>query len=110
MARRLISREGFLCGGSSGSVTSAAFRFAKENKLTKDHRIVVVLPDNIRNYITKFVSKEWMAERNFCPLDIVKDDACIENPLKKISLDDLKLKEVKLFPETATISEVYEEF
>lgn len=57
--------EGLFCGGSSGCALWAAITYAKENKLSKDKRLVVILPDNLRNYITKFISKEWMVAKGF---------------------------------------------
>lgn len=66
-ARNLIRQEGLLCGGSSGSALSAALKVAKD--LPADKRVVVLLPDSIRNYMTKFVSDEWMEIRNFLPCE-----------------------------------------
>lgn len=57
-ARRLIREEGLLCGGSSGSAVWAALQAAKE--LKAGQRCVVILPDSIRNYLTKFVDDKWM--------------------------------------------------
>ncbi|VDL91583.1 unnamed protein product [Schistocephalus solidus] len=51
MARRLIRYEGLLCGGSSGSAMVGAFRAIKAAGLGKGHRVVVILPDSIRNYM-----------------------------------------------------------
>jgi len=53
MSRRLIRTEGLLCGGSSGSAVVGAVKIAKQLKLGKDKTIVVILPDSLRNYITK---------------------------------------------------------
>ncbi|XP_077274172.1 cystathionine beta-synthase isoform X1 [Temnothorax americanus] len=64
-ARELISKEGMLCGGSSGAALAAALKIAKD--LLADKRLVVLLPDNIRNYMTKFVSDQWMEARDFLP-------------------------------------------
>ena len=33
--------------------------------LKEGQRCVVVLPDNIRNYMTKFVNDQWMEARDF---------------------------------------------
>lgn len=63
MARRLISEEGFLCGGSSGGNLIVALEAAKD--LKEGQNCVVILPDNIRNYLTKFVSDNWMEARDF---------------------------------------------
>lgn len=62
-ARKLIKDEGLMCGGSSGSALAAALKIAKD--LPEDKRVVVLLPDGIRNYLTKFVSNLWMESRNF---------------------------------------------
>jgi len=63
MARRLIREEGLLCGGSSGSTMYCAIEAAKE--LKEGQRCVVVLADGVRNYMTKFLSDEWMADKGF---------------------------------------------
>ncbi len=63
MARRLIKEEGLLIGGSSGSAVWAALQVA--TRLGKGERCLVVLPDSIRNYLTKFVDDEWMKEIGF---------------------------------------------
>ncbi len=63
MSRRLIRQEGLLCGGSSGSAMWAALEIAK--KYGPDKRIVTILPDSIRNYMTKFVDDQWMKEHGF---------------------------------------------
>lgn len=70
MARRLIKDEGLLCGGSSGSAMWGAIQAAKS--LKEGQKCVVLLPDNIRNYMTKFISDQWMEARNFQPL-VVKE-------------------------------------
>ena len=63
MARRLIKEEGFLCGGSCGSAMVAALKSAKH--LDKDKKCLVVLPDSIRNYMTKFPNDQWMKDQGF---------------------------------------------
>lgn len=63
LSRRLIKEEGLLCGGSSGSALYAALKEAKE--LKEDQNCVVILPDGVRNYMTKFVDDRWMRENNF---------------------------------------------
>jgi len=61
MARQIISEEGILCGGSSGSAMVAALDAAK--CLDEDQVCVVVLSDGIRNYLSKFVNDDWMMEK-----------------------------------------------
>ena len=63
MARRLIRQEGLLCGGSSGSAMWATLEVAR--KYGPDKRIVTLLPDSIRNYMTKFLDDQWMKENGF---------------------------------------------
>ncbi len=62
-ARRLIREEGLLVGGSSGSAVWAALQAAKT--LTAGQRCLVILPDSIRNYLSKFVDDGWMREKGF---------------------------------------------
>jgi cystathionine beta-synthase len=63
MSRRLIRQEGLLCGGSCGAAAWAAVRVAE--KYGPDKRIVVILPDSVRNYMTKFMDDQWMRENGF---------------------------------------------
>ena len=63
LARRLIREEGLLGGGSCGSALQATLEAGKE--LKKGQVCVVILPDGIRNYMTKFVDSKWMKENNF---------------------------------------------
>jgi len=63
MARRLIKEEGLLCGGSSGTAVWAATQAAKN--LDADKKCLVILPDSIRNYLSKFVDDEWMKAEGF---------------------------------------------
>ena len=62
-ARRLIRREGLLVGGSSGSAVWAALEVAK--RMQPGQRVLAILPDGVRNYMTKFLDDKWMAENHF---------------------------------------------
>lgn len=64
-SRRLIRSEGLLCGGSSGGTLSAAIRAAKQAGLKKGDRVIVLLADSIRNYLSKFVNNDWMWGHGF---------------------------------------------
>lgn len=66
-ARRLIREEGLLCGGSSGSAMSACVQAIKGLNLGKDDAIVVILPDSIRSYLSKFVDDDWLAANDLLP-------------------------------------------
>ncbi len=63
VARQLIRQEGLLCGGSSGAAVWAAMQVCRD--LGRGKRVVVILPDSIRNYLTKFVDDRWMRQQGF---------------------------------------------
>tara|TARA_Y100000590_G_scaffold321150_1_gene363594 strand:+ start:817 stop:1767 length:951 start_codon:yes stop_codon:yes gene_type:complete len=63
MAKRIIKEEGLLVGGSSGGAVWAALQTAKQ--LDNGQNCVVILPDSIRNYLSKFVDDNWMKKNNF---------------------------------------------
>jgi len=67
VARQLIRQEGMLCGGSSGSAVWAAMEVAKEMK--PGQRVVTLLPDAVRNYMTKFIDDAWMRRNGFLEAD-----------------------------------------
>ncbi|CAJ0922012.1 unnamed protein product [Ranitomeya imitator] len=98
MARALIKEEGLLCGelvldssammmGShcwrmilwvvlcflsgrrqfSGSAMSVAVNAAQE--LEEGQRCVVILPDSVRNYMSKFLSDKWMTQKQFLKVE-----------------------------------------
>lgn len=58
MAKRLMKEEGLLVGGSSGTAVFAALKAAQH--LKAGQRCLVILPDGIRNYLSKFVDEGWM--------------------------------------------------
>ena len=63
MARRLIREEGLLVGGSSGTALVGTLEAIRRHPRAK--KVCVILPDSIRNYLTKFVNDAWMAEHGF---------------------------------------------
>jgi len=63
LARDLIRTEGLLVGGSSGSAMTGVLRKARE--LRADQRCVVLLPDHVRNYMSKFLLPDWMESFGF---------------------------------------------
>ena len=67
LARRLIREEGLLVGGSSGSAMQAALEVAAS--APAGSRIVVILADGIRNYMSKMLDDAWMSEHGFESLD-----------------------------------------
>jgi cystathionine beta-synthase len=63
VARQLIRQEGLLVGGSSGAAVWAALQVCRE--LGAGKRVVVILPDSIRNYLTKFADDRWMRQQGY---------------------------------------------
>lgn len=62
-ARQLMRDEGLLVGGSSGAAMWGALQAAKT--LKKGQKCLVILPDSIRNYMSKFPTDEWMKAQGF---------------------------------------------
>ena len=60
-ARQLIHDEGLLVGGSSGAAMWCALQAAKT--LRQGQKCLVILPDSIRNYMSKFASDDWMHQQ-----------------------------------------------
>lgn len=102
-ARDLIRHEGMLCGGSSGSAMAGVLKAIEQlgwkNDPTK--RIVTLLPDGSRNYMSKFVSDEWMIERGFMTVEEDEDDA-----FKGKTVADLRLNNPVTVTPEATCAEV----
>ncbi|XP_074203217.1 cystathionine beta-synthase isoform X1 [Camelus bactrianus] len=73
-ARMLIAQEGLLCGGSAGSAMSVAVKAARE--LQEGQRCVVILPDSVRNYMSKFLSDKWMLQKGF----MKEEDLTVKKP------------------------------
>ncbi len=66
MARRLTREEGLFVGGSSGLITHAAVKQAKELD-DPDAFVVTVLCDWGEHYLSKCFDDEWMRENGFLP-------------------------------------------
>ncbi|KAI5200791.1 cystathionine beta-synthase [Aureobasidium subglaciale] len=66
-SRKLIREEGLLVGGSSGSAMAACVKACVDLNLTEDDVVVVVLPDSIRSYLSKFVDDDWLAANDLLP-------------------------------------------
>lgn len=62
-ARRAIRYEGILCGGSSGTALYGVHHVIET--LPSQSKIVVVLPDGVRNYMTKMMDNQWLLENDF---------------------------------------------
>jgi len=100
-ARKAMRMEGIMCGGSAGGVIWSALHYAKEKKLGKDKTIVAFIPDTNRNYLTKFMSDEWMLGNKFIDegeyRQLTMDSQFLH---EKHHGDDITLKEI----ESSTLS------
>lgn len=63
LAREAIRKEGILCGGSTGSALQAMFEAA--GQLKENQNCVVIFPDGIRNYMSKFIDQNWRQQHGF---------------------------------------------
>lgn len=106
IARQLIQKEGLLVGGSCGSTTWAAIEFAKKKGWGKDKRIVVLMSDGVRNYMTKFLSKEWCIENKMLPYDDIKE---ADHPFNGIPISTLNLEKIESY-EDLTVGQAKELF
>jgi cystathionine beta-synthase len=62
-ARRLAREEGILAGGSAGTTLYAANVVAE--RLGPDKRVLMLVPDSGRNYLSKIYDDNWMLEHGF---------------------------------------------
>jgi cystathionine beta-synthase len=63
--RDLAKKEGLFIGGSCGAAVYGALEYAREEKLTDDDMMVIILPDSGTRYISKIYNDDWMRENNF---------------------------------------------
>jgi cystathionine beta-synthase len=62
-ARRLAREEGLLVGGSGGTTVWAALQIAE--RFGSDAKILTMIPDSGRSYMSKFYDDNWMLEHGF---------------------------------------------
>jgi cystathionine beta-synthase len=65
MTRRLAKEEGLFVGWSCGTAVFGALEYARENNLTEDDVIVVLLPDHGTRYLGKIYNDEWMRAQGY---------------------------------------------
>ena len=70
LTRRLIIEEGLCVGPSSGLLLAGAFEYAK--KLEKPSKIVVIMPDSGKSYLSKVFNDQWMVENGLMDADAMK--------------------------------------
>jgi cystathionine beta-synthase len=62
-ARRLAREEGILAGGSGGTSVWAALAIAE--RFGPEARVLTMIPDSGRNYLSKFFDDNWMLDHGF---------------------------------------------
>lgn len=114
-ARRLIAEEGLLVGGSSGSAVAAMVKAVKDLGLGKGDVIVVVLPDSIRSYLSKFADDDWLAANDLLPATPPAStptspqiSAAKKDPYSGATLRSLRLKPVTTVLANSPCSEAVE--
>jgi cystathionine beta-synthase len=102
-ARRLIAEEGLLVGGSSGSAIAAMVRSVKDLGFGKGDVVVVILPDSIRSYLSKFADDDWLSANDLLPLTppstspsspFLDSHSTKKDPYRGATLRSLRLKPV----------------
>ncbi|KAJ3302378.1 hypothetical protein HDV03_005019 [Kappamyces sp. JEL0829] len=106
MARRLIREEGLLCGGSSGTALVGALKAAK--LLKKGQRCCVLLPDSVRNYMTKFLNDDWMKARGFIDDKTLKEQESKKSQWAGATIKDLHLGKAITIPAAISIMNAIE--
>jgi len=109
-ARRLIAEEGLLVGGSSGSAIAAMVRAVRDLDLGKEDVVVVILPDSIRSYLSKFVDDDWLAANDLLPpspptTNPSSPELKPHSGSTKDSLSDATIRTLRLKPVTTVMSD-----
>ncbi len=106
-ARRLIAEEGLLVGGSSGSAIAAMVKGVKELGLGKGDVVVVILPDSIRSYLSKFADDDWLAANDLLPPTpptTSPPSPIIESSSKKDPYHGATIRSLRLKPVTTVLA------
>lgn len=89
----------------------AAIEYCKEHKIGKGKRVVVFLPDNIRNYMTKHLNNDWMYEKGY-----ITEEQCAKSAVSDLipnvdwgqdkTVADLNLQEAVFIDPTTTCGDL----
>lgn len=111
-ARRLIAEEGLLVGGSSGSAMAAMAKAVKDLGLGKGDKVVVILPDSIRSYLSKFADDDWLAANDLLPSSTPSSPQLTsqrrKDPYSGATIRSLRLKPVTTVLANSPCSEAVE--
>jgi cystathionine beta-synthase len=88
MTKRLVYEEGLCVGPSSALILVAAMRYAE--KLTKPSKIVSLMPDSGKAYLSKAFNDKWLVENGLMSVEKLKSAFNIEisaaEELKRLNL------------------------
>lgn len=62
-AREVLSREGLICGSSSGTLIAAALRYCRAQTTPK--RVVTLVCDSGNKYLSKLYNEHWLDDHGF---------------------------------------------
>ena len=65
MTRRLAKEEGLFVGWSCGTAVYGALEYIRENNLTENDVVVVLLPDHGTRYLGKIYNDDWMRAQGY---------------------------------------------
>ena len=65
MTRRLAREEGLFVGWSCGTAVYGALEYIRENNLTENDVVVVLLPDHGTRYLGKIYNDDWMRAQGY---------------------------------------------
>lgn len=63
--RELARKEGLFVGGSCGAAAWGAFQYSRQEGLSDDAVVVVLMPDSGTRYVSKIYNDEWMKQNGF---------------------------------------------
>lgn len=81
LTRRLALEEGLCVGPSSGLILAGALKHAKT--LKKPSRILVIMPDTGKSYLSKVFNDQWMVDNKLDTMENIKSAFNIEIPAEK---------------------------
>lgn len=76
LTRRLVIEEGLCVGPSSGLILAGAIEYSK--KLEKPSKIVVVMPDSGKAYLSKVFNDKWMVDNGLMDASAMKSAFNVE--------------------------------
>ena len=79
-----------------------ARRFREARELKKGQRCVVLLPDSVRNYMTKFLSDDWMKSMGYFDDASIKQEEENKDRWAGARIKDLKLPDALSIPKSHT--------